>query len=81
MEHNADILNPNKGLIPSLLKVFAIFCLRLIDDRDILEAVDIMCIHCNKERGLYLGTSTLQVIINIFLLNAILHHVGMLWII
>ena len=25
MEHNANILKPNKGLIPSLLKVFSMF--------------------------------------------------------
>ena len=31
MEHTANIINPNKGLIPSLLKVFAMFELRLID--------------------------------------------------
>ena len=34
MEHTENIINPNKGLIPSLLKVFSIFELRLIDYRD-----------------------------------------------
>ena len=33
MEHTANILNPNKGLIPSLLRVFVMFELRLIDDK------------------------------------------------
>ena len=81
MEHIANILNPNKGIIRSLLKVFEMFELRLIDNRDIVEAIDIRCINCKKETGLYLGTSTLEVMINKFVLNAILNHVGMLWII
>ena len=46
-----------------------------------MEAIVIRCINCKKETGLYLGTSTLEEIITKFLLNAILHHVGMLWII
>ena len=34
LEHTANILKPNKGLIYSLLKVFVMFELRLIDDGD-----------------------------------------------
>ena len=81
MEHTANILNPNKGLIPSLLKLFAMFELRLIDDRDKVEAIAIRCINCKKETGLYLGTSTLEEMITKFVLNAILHHLGMSWMI
>ena len=33
MEHTANILNPNKGLINSLLKVFDMFQLRLFYDK------------------------------------------------
>ena len=58
MEHTANIMNTNKGRIPSILWVFAMFRLRLIDDRDKLEAVAIRCINCKKETGLYLGDST-----------------------
>ena len=57
MEHTANIINPNKGLITSLLKVFYMFELRLIDDNDKVEAIAIRCINCKKETGLYLGTS------------------------
>ena len=32
MEHTAAIINPNKGLIPSLLKVFAMFEWSLINN-------------------------------------------------
>ena len=78
MEHTANILNPNKGIIPSLLKVFAMFQLRIIDDTYEVEAIDIRCINCKKETGLYLRNSTFEEMITKFLLNAILHHVGML---
>ena len=68
MEHTVHIIKSNKRLIPSLLNVFPMFELRLIGDRDKLEAISIRCINCKKETGLYLRTSTL-------------HHLGMLWII
>ena len=48
MEHTENIINPNKGRIPSLLNVFAMFELRLIDDRDKVEAIAIKCINCKK---------------------------------
>ena len=76
MEHTVNILKPNKGLIPSLLKLSAMFELRLIYDRYKLEAVAIRCINCKKETGLYLVTSTLEEMITKFVLNSILYHVG-----
>ena len=68
MEHTAIILNPNKDMISSLLKFFAMFLLRLIGDRDKVEAISIRCINCKKEIGLYLTTSTLEEMINKFVL-------------
>ena len=53
MEHTANILKPNKGLIPSLLRVFAMPELLLIDDRYKVEAIAIRCISCKKIRSLY----------------------------
>ena len=55
------------------------FELHLIDDRNKVEAIAIMCIDCKKETSLYLRTSTLEEMITKFVLNAILHHVGMSW--
>ena len=57
------------------------FELRLIDDKYELEDIAISCINCKKETGLYLRTSTFEEMITKFVLNAILHHVGMSWII
>ena len=65
IEHTENILRPNKGLIPSLLKVFSIFKLRLFDDRqyeegNVVDTIDIRCINCNKEIGLYLRNTTIE---------------------
>ena len=80
-EHNSNILKPKQVLITWLFKVFAMFELRLINCGDKLEAIAIRCINCKKGLGLYLGTSTLEEMITKFMLNAILHQLGMSWII
>ena len=48
MEHTANILKPNKGLITSLLRVFPMFQLSLIYDKYELEAIYIRCINRKK---------------------------------
>ena len=53
------------------------FALRLFGDKDKLYVISIRFINCKKETGLYLQNSTFEEIITKFLLNAILHHVGM----
>ena len=81
MEHNAYILKPEQGLISSLLKFFSMVDLCLINDIDKVEAIDIICIDCKKETILYLGKFTLKERISKFVLNVILHHVGLLCVI
>ena len=78
MEHTANILKPNKAMIPSLLNLFAMFELCLIDDKDKLDAIAIRCINCKKETVLYLINSTFEEINTKFLSNEILHHVGII---
>ena len=80
-EHTANIARTNKGLISSLLKVFAIFELRLIGDKYKLDFIAIRCINCKRETGSFLITSNFEEMITKFVLNAILHHVGISWII
>ena len=41
MEHTANIMKKNKGMIPSLLKAFAMFELRLISDKENLDVISI----------------------------------------
>ena len=83
MEHTENITENNNGLISSLLKVFAIFELRLSYKVGILDVVSLKCINCKRETGLDLKISSLvfDEIVTKFLLNAILHHLGMSWII
>ena len=46
-----------------------------------MYAIGINCINCNKDTGLHIKNSTIEEMITQFVLNKILHHVGMLWII
>ena len=70
-------MKTNKGIITPLLKKFAIFELGLIGDKEKLYVIAIRCINCKKEIGLYLQKLTLEEMITKFVLNEILHHVGM----
>ena len=81
MEHTANIMK--KGLILSLLKVFAMFELSLSYKERNLELLSLRCINFKIEKGLFLKINSLVFDDNItkFVLNAILHHVGMSWII
>ena len=63
------------------MKVISMFGLRLIYDRDKVESIAIRCRNCKKKTGLYLGTSNLEEMITKFVLNSILYHVDMSWII
>ena len=86
MEHTVNILEPNKSLITSLLKVFNMFQLRIFYDKhneedNFVEDIAIKCINCNKDTGFHLKHTTNEEMINKFVLNAIFHHVGMTWII
>ena len=77
MEHTANITKTNDGLISSLLKVFAMFELGLNCDEEKLNVISIRCINCKIETGLYLKNKTFDEMITKFVLNPILHHVGM----
>ena len=81
MEHTANIMENNNGLISSLLNLFAIFELHLNYKDDKMYAISIRCINCKRETVLFLKNTTFDEMITISVLNAILHYVGMLWII
>ena len=57
------------------------FELLLIGDKERLDVIAIRYINFKKETGLYSQNSTFEEMITKFVLNAILHHVGMSWII
>ena len=81
MEHTARIMG-EKGLISSLLKVFAIFELRFNYKESKLDVVSLRCIKCKKiDLFLKINSLLFDEMITKFELNTILHNVGMSWII
>ena len=73
----------NNGMISSLLKVFAMFEIRLSYKEGILDIVSLKWINCKIETGLDSKSIPwiFDEVITKFLLNALFHHVGMSWII
>ena len=63
--------------------MFAVFEIHLNDKKGFFNVVSLNCINCKRETGLDLKINSLMFdeIITKFVLNAILHHVGMSWII
>ena len=57
------------------------FELSLLSDEEKLDVISIRCISCKRETGLFLKNATFEEIVTKFVLNEILHHVSMLWII
>ena len=80
MEHTANTMQDDKGLISSLLKMFSMFEIRLGFGDEDLDTLYLKCINCKRETGLNSETSFTWVydeIVTKFVLNEMLHHVGM----
>ena len=59
MDHTAGIIETDTSLIPSLLKVFAMFQIRLFyyknnEEDNFVEAISIKCNNCDRSTGLTL---------------------------
>ena len=65
--------------------MFSIRCWynKVHDDQNKVENIAIRCSHCGKETMIYMDNinAKYQYIITSFVLNTVLHHVGMSWII
>ena len=64
--------------------MFAMFEIHLIFENKELDVLSIKCINCKRETGLdseTIFTWVYDKIVTKFVLNAMLHHVGMSWII
>ena len=84
MEHTANKIQYDKRLISSLLNMFSVFEIRLIYGDEYLDTLSIKCINYKIKTGLNSETSFTWVydeIVTKFVLNEMLHHVGMSWII
>ena len=83
MEHTENKIQDDKRLISSLLKMFSMFEISLSYRDEYFDTVSLKCINCKGETGLDPKTSFTWVhdeIITKFVLNAMLHPVGMSWI-
>ena len=80
IEHTANKIQDDKRLISSLLMMFSMFEIRLSYGDKHLDTVSLKCIHFKRETGLNPETSFTWLydeIVTTFVLNAMLHHVGM----
>ena len=84
MEYTGNDMQNYTHLTSSLLKMFSLFEIRLSCGDVDLDTVSLKCINCQKETGLKSKTGFEEFydkIITPFVKNAMLHHVGMSWII
>ena len=84
MEYTGNIMQDDTHLTSSLLKMFLMSEIPMICGDNDLEIVSLKCINCKKETGLNAETGFKELydeVITQFVLNAILHHVGMSWMI
>ena len=79
MEHTGNIMQDDKRLISLLLKMFLMSEIRLSYGEKYLDSLSLKCINCKRETGLDPETTFTWVYdetITKFVLNAMLHHVG-----
>ena len=88
MEYTLDRIENDITLFPPLLNMFSMFQISCCynkghDDKNKVEHIAIRCSNCGKETGLYMDSMNTKYkdIITSFLLNTLLHHVGISWII
>ena len=84
MEYTGNLMQDDTHLTSSLLNMFSMFEICLSCGDNDLDIVSLKCINCKKETGLNAETGFKEFydeVITQFVLNAMLHHVGMSWII
>ena len=80
MEYTGNFMQDDTHLTSSLLKMLSLFEIRLSCGDDNLDTLSLKCINCKKETGLKSKTGFKEFydkVITQFVLNAMLHHVGM----
>ena len=83
MEYTVNDIKNNTPLTSSLLKMFSVFeiCLSVGDVN--VDEVSLKCINCKRSTGLKTKSSKefYDKMITPFVMNSMLHHVGMSWMI
>ena len=83
MEYNGNEMISDIPLTTSLLKMFSMFRLKMTVRDVTVDEVSLMCINCKRETYLQPKSEKefYDKIITPFMMNSILHHVGMSWMI
>ena len=80
--HTSDQINYPEENLQSLLNLLPMFKIRIIYDEtigieDVTESVGIMCINCGKFIFCLLDNQTIKTFITPFVVNMVLHLVGL----
>ena len=83
MEYTGKDMISDISLTTSLLKMFSMFSVKITVRDDAVNKVSLMCINCKRKIGLEpkSGKEFYDKMITPFLMNSMLHHVGMSWMI
>ena len=88
MDYTAYRTENERTLLPSLLNMFSMFQISFWynkghDDQNKVEHIAVRCSNCGKETSLYVDNmnTKYKYIITSFVLNTVLHHFGISWII
>ena len=86
MENTAYKIETQIRLLPFLLKVFAMFNMSLWYDnknleKNVVDNICIRCINCGETIGSSVKNTNYKDMVTKFVLNSVLHHVGLSWII
>ena len=84
MLHAADNIQCPAEHLKLLLKVLSIFKIKIIydeiiDNKDIPEAVGIMCINCGNIIGCLLYNHNMEDFITCFITSMVMQHIGSFW--
>ena len=83
MEYTGNDMNSDIPLTKSLLKMFSMFEISLTVGDVNVDEVSLMCINCKRSTGLEpkSGKEFYDKMITPFVMNSMLHHVGVSWMI
>ena len=83
MEYTGNYMISDISLTTSLLNMFSMFSVKITVRDDTVNEVSLMCINCKREKYIQHKSDKdfYDKMITTFMMNSMLHHVGMSWMI